>query len=765
MEASSDFWASAHKLPCIALVNFNQWYGFRLFFLGWDWSLGLARAKPRIFALNGAPEGGPGIGGMLPLLTPVWDGGDTSLAFDSDKPLAKGAGGGGTGGTGAELWDKEFFGGRLGAGNGGGGGAKDVLVELLECKGGGGGGGGLEVIAELLEVGGQETEDVVDEATTGGSGGGGGIETELLTMEDRERGGERGGGGGGGFGKEFLTEVDGDVTEKGVGEGGGGGGGGGGVENKFLAEEDGDIPESEGGWGGGEGAENEFLTEENVEDILENEGGGEGGGGIENELFTTKDWDVLGKEGGGGGGGGARVEVVDECLAMGDGDVSWKEGGREGASECKVFVTGVPASEFVGDVVDGSDNECSILPDVVSGCLERKDCVTFRVGRGGGGLTWVFWIILGCTNEARAEGGWYGSGGGVGDGVDTWLGCGVFIIFVTEGEVGAAGWDLFTCFVISWIYLSWSCNRAVIPRDEGALWYLDIGDPCEADDEVWGNLGEMIFGWAGCWRETCTSLGSFIFLNEFESRAGLTDGMNRFPWEMDARPPMLFDAFNFSCSLSFSRADSIIMLPFSAFRAVSKFSWMKFDGVRCWSMFTATSSFGSSQSTLLKISWTLANASIGRPSFSSMPGKSIETREVAASISEKRTFIHTKYINSIVFFFYIKKEIILLVKHGGQFHPNFKQNSACRIAGEPRRYLCSEFLGKQILRIPQDVDFITVKHQNVWPYKSCVEHDPKHHFFTLLITIQTNTLQHNITLNMAMDVNFYKFTICLQQHL
>jgi hypothetical protein len=45
---------------------------------------------------------------------------------------------------------------------------------------------------------------------------------------------------------------------------------------------------------------------------------------------------------------------------------------------------------------------------------------------------------------------------------------------------------------------------------------------------------------------------------------------------------------------------------------------------------------------LLKISWTFANASTGRPSFSSIPGKSIDIREVAASISEKRTFNQIK---------------------------------------------------------------------------------------------------------------------------
>jgi len=62
-----------------------------------------------------------------------------------------------------------------------------------------------------------------------------------------------------------------------------------------------------------------------------------------------------------------------------------------------------------------------------------------------------------------------------------------------------------------------------------------------------------------------------------------------------------------------------------------------FEAVICWSTL-ATSSFESSQSTLLKISLTFANASTGRPSLSSTRGGSIEITEDEASISEKRTF-------------------------------------------------------------------------------------------------------------------------------
>lgn len=51
---------------------------------------------------------------------------------------------------------------------------------------------------------------------------------------------------------------------------------------------------------------------------------------------------------------------------------------------CKVFIAGVANSEEVeGDVMDTSVDECSILGGVVPGSWARKDCVAFRVGRGG----------------------------------------------------------------------------------------------------------------------------------------------------------------------------------------------------------------------------------------------------------------------------------------------------------------------------------------------------------------------------------------------
>ena len=60
---------------------------------------------PRPFALNGAPDGGPGTEGTFPLLTPACDGEETLLVLDN--PLAKGAGGGGTGGICAAFLNEE----------------------------------------------------------------------------------------------------------------------------------------------------------------------------------------------------------------------------------------------------------------------------------------------------------------------------------------------------------------------------------------------------------------------------------------------------------------------------------------------------------------------------------------------------------------------------------------------------------------------------------------------------------------------------------
>jgi hypothetical protein len=133
------------------------------------------------------------------------------------------------------------------------------------------------------------------------------------------------------------------------------------------------------------------------------------------------------------------------------------------------------------------------------------------------------------------------------------------------------------------------------------------------------------------------------------------------------------DSFSFNFSWTLTRVDSINTLPISAlWGELSKFSW---GAMICWCTFCATSVFVSGQSTLLKISCTLANASIGRPSFSSKPGKSIAAIEVAESISEKRTFIQTQNI---------KLSLVIV---------NFKK-------WKITRYLCSEVLGKLILCIP-----------------------------------------------------------------
>ena len=307
--ASSDFCASAHKLPDMALVNFNQWYGLRLDFLGWARFLEPIRDRPRPFALNGAPEGGPGIGGTFPLLTTEED-------------------------CGAELPTLvNPFTNR--AGGGGGAGAEDVLLgpeANLEC-GGGGGDGGADVTAEFFTG---STEGMPGDGGGGGGGGGGGVENESLILEDGNVPVKVDGGGGGG--------------------GGGGEGGGGGVENELLTDKDG-TPANEGGGGGGEGIVHELLI---AKDGDAPKGGGRGGGGGNDDCIAVLgcwvgeesaaleigrgiDWDV-----------GASIEDCNEKGGSGGVDV--------GGAGTLVGCTGLSVLEIAAkEVGEGKDT--------VNGCL------------------------------------------------------------------------------------------------------------------------------------------------------------------------------------------------------------------------------------------------------------------------------------------------------------------------------------------------------------------------------------------------------------
>jgi len=129
------------------------------------------------------------------------------------------------------------------------------------------------------------------------------------------------------------------------------------------------------------------------------------------------------------------------------------------------------------------------------------------------------------------------------------------------------------------------------------------------------------------------SNGSVLF-PKAKSKDDPNEDVECFPWTAEVW--MFGSLYAFKTAAEFSD-DSLCKPLVAAETPASNFSRRIFEDVICWSTL-ATSSFESSQSTLLKISLTFANASTGRPSFSSTRGRSIEITEDEASISEKRTF-------------------------------------------------------------------------------------------------------------------------------
>ena len=104
-----------------------------------------------------------------------------------------------------------------------------------------------------------------------------------------------------------------------------------------------------------------------------------------------------------------------------------------------------------------------------------------EIGWGIAGGIWHvgegFSVVLGASNE-DCNG--VGSGGVLG--ADTLLSGGGLSTPVIGDEIAEEGRDNVTGRTTSSpLDTAWSCNKAVIPRAEGALWYLDIGTgkPCK----------------------------------------------------------------------------------------------------------------------------------------------------------------------------------------------------------------------------------------------------------------------------------------------
>lgn len=217
VEASSGFCVSAHRLPCMALVNFSQWYGFKEDFLVWDWFLGADRNSS--FPLD--PMGGAGVGGIFPGPLAEWF---------CEVALENGASGGGTGGPCWESLDVDLFGGKLGGGGGAGVGPDEAawFKEELEFSGGGGGGGGLIAVTELFSGTLEEIAPLDEEVPEEGGMVGGTADKDSMcedgVLEEHEAGGRGGGGGGGGRNRSDIFTAG---LETGPGswlwDGGGGG--------------------------------------------------------------------------------------------------------------------------------------------------------------------------------------------------------------------------------------------------------------------------------------------------------------------------------------------------------------------------------------------------------------------------------------------------------------------------------------------------------------------------------------------------------------
>lgn len=191
-----------------------------------------------------------------------------------------------------------------------------------------------------------------------------------------------------------------------------------------------------------------------------------------------------------------------------------------------------------------------------------------------------------------------------------------------------------------------------MPR-KGALWYLeiDMGEACW----VW-KVGVDREVWRIRWVKICSPWDPVFLTAKFKSGDVSKESNNCSPRDKDGvrvTPSTVTFGLGFSASSArFCSCDKLSLLLIGG----KNFNWLSvapskpLSSVSCkifaevifWSTFSATSLLVSNQSTVLKISFTLANASTGRPPSPLISGTSSITGEDVESISEKITFIQKK---------------------------------------------------------------------------------------------------------------------------
>lgn len=70
-------------------------------------------------------------------------------------------------------------------------------------------------------------------------------------------------------------------------------------------------------------------------------------------------------------------------------------------------------------------------------------------------------------------------------------------------------------------------------------------------------------------------------------------------------------------------------------------------------------------------------------------------------------------------------------------------------------YLYSKINWKFILGVPKYIYLVTVEHQYIWSDKCSIKHDPEDYMFMFQIHIYIDAFYHNITMDVAMNINLH----------